>query len=68
VSGGAAQLVGHNLIGTLNLLEKCRRDRCGFLMLSTSRVYAINSLLAIKLTDNGDRFTPDLSSSYADRV
>ncbi|AFY71852.1 NAD-dependent epimerase/dehydratase [Thalassoporum mexicanum PCC 7367] len=61
IGGGSAQLVGHNLIGTLNLLEKCRRDRCGFLMLSTSRVYAINSLLEIKLVDNGDRFTPDLS-------
>jgi CDP-paratose 2-epimerase len=63
INGGTSQLVGHNLIGTLNLLEKCRRDRCGFLMLSTSRVYAINSLLAIKLKDNGDRFTPDLAQA-----
>jgi CDP-paratose 2-epimerase len=37
VEGNSAQVVGHNLIGTLNLLEKCKRDTCGFLMLSTSR-------------------------------
>ena len=38
------QLMEHNLFGTMNLLEKCRRDRAGFILLSTSRVYAIAPL------------------------
>ena len=33
ITGGTSQLVGHNLIGTLNLLEKCRQDGSGFLLL-----------------------------------
>ena len=35
------QLMEHNLCGSLNLLEKCRRDGAGFILLSTSRVYSI---------------------------
>lgn len=38
------QLMEHNLAGTVNLLEKCRADRTGFILLSTSRVYAIEPL------------------------
>lgn len=61
VEGGSAQVVGHNLIGTLNLLEKCRKEGCGFLMLSTSRVYSIESLCSIPLREKETRLTPDLS-------
>ena len=35
------QLVEHNLVGTVNLLEYCRIHRAAFVMLSTSRVYSI---------------------------
>jgi CDP-paratose 2-epimerase len=59
VEGNSAQVVGHNLIGTLNLLEKCKRDACGFLMLSTSRVYSIQELLNIPLKESESRFEPD---------
>lgn len=38
------QLMEHNLVGTLHMLEKCKRDRAGFILLSTSRVYAIEPL------------------------
>ena len=38
------QLVEHNLGGTVNLLEFCKLHRAGFILLSTSRVYAINPL------------------------
>ena len=58
IDGGAAQVVQHNLSGTLNLLEKCRRDSCGFLMLSTSRVYAIEALAGIPMAEGKDRFDP----------
>jgi CDP-paratose 2-epimerase len=34
------QVVEHNLVGTINMLEYCRRHRAGFILLSTSRVYS----------------------------
>src|SRR5206468_10173214 len=48
-----------NLIGTLHLLERCRRDGAGFMMMSTSRVYSIPALTAIPLVPAGDRLTVD---------
>ena len=59
LQGGTSQVVSHNLIGTLNLLEKCRRDGAGFVMLSTSRVYSISSLYQIPLTEKADAFQID---------
>lgn len=59
VTGGTSQLVGHNLGGTLNLLEKCRRDSSGFLLLSSSRVYSIDALSAVPLVERGARFAFD---------
>jgi CDP-paratose 2-epimerase len=38
------QLVEHNLGGTVNLLEYCKRHRAGLILLSTSRVYSIAPL------------------------
>ena len=35
------QLVEHNLGGTINLLEFCKKTGAGFILLSTSRVYSI---------------------------
>lgn len=61
---GAAQVVGHNLVGTLNLLEKCRADGCGFVMLSTSRVYSIQALAALPLHQNDTRFVPDTDAAF----
>ncbi len=52
------QLIEHNLIGTVNLLELARNWRSGFLMLSTSRVYSIPALAAIPVEAKGDRFAP----------
>ena len=42
-----AQLVGHNLEGTLHLLEYCRHHKAAFILLSTSRVYSIPPLAAL---------------------
>jgi CDP-paratose 2-epimerase len=61
VTGGASQLVSHNLGGTLNLLEKCRRDSAGLLILSSSRVYSIDQLNAIPLAETSGRFSIDAS-------
>src|SRR5687768_15573928 len=55
------QLVEHNLLGTVNLLEYCRRSGAGFILLSTSRVYSIAALASFPLERKGDRFVPDLS-------
>ncbi len=60
---GARQLVEHNLLGTVNLLEYCKRYRCCFTMLSTSRVYSISSLLSLPMTVRSQRFVPDLTGS-----
>jgi CDP-paratose 2-epimerase len=43
------QVVEHNLLGTVNLLEYCRRHRAGFVLLSTSRVYSLAALAALPL-------------------
>ena len=48
------QLMEHNLLGTINLLEYCRTHKAGFILLSTSRVYSASELasLPVKLSDN----------------
>lgn len=52
------QLIEHNLIGTINMLELLKQWRCGFTILSTSRVYSIRALAAIPVETQGDRFVP----------
>jgi CDP-paratose 2-epimerase len=55
------QLIEHNLFGTVNILEYCRRWSSGFILLSTSRVYAIRPLSEIPMQTEGDRFVPQFS-------
>lgn len=47
------QLVEHNLLGTVQMLEACKRWQAGFVLLSTSRVYSIPPLaqLAVEVCD-----------------
>jgi CDP-paratose 2-epimerase len=52
------QLVEHNLFGTVNLLEYCRRHSAGLILLSSSRVYAIRPLSQLPLEEMGRRFVP----------
>ncbi len=56
LEGGSLGLVNNNLTGTINLLEKCRKDQAGFIMLSTSRVYSIQELNKIPLIKTGNSF------------
>jgi CDP-paratose 2-epimerase len=53
------QLVEHNLLGTINLLEYCKKHRAGFTLLSTSRVYSIPPLAALPVRVERDGFVPD---------
>jgi len=55
------QLVEHNLFGTVNILEYCRRSNAGLVLLSTSRVYGIRPLTELPLQVEGSRFVPDFS-------
>jgi CDP-paratose 2-epimerase len=55
------QLVEHNLFGTVNILEYCRRSNAGLILLSTSRVYAIRPLSELPLQVDGQRFVPRFS-------
>ncbi len=60
VSEGATsrQLVEHNLVGTINLLEYCKTHRAGFILLSTSRVYSISALTSLKLVVKDHAYRP----------
>jgi CDP-paratose 2-epimerase len=53
------QVIEHNLTGTVNMLEYCRRHGAGFILLSTSRVYSIPVLCRLPLRANESRFILD---------
>jgi CDP-paratose 2-epimerase len=53
------QLVEHNLGGTVNLLEFCKRHGAGFILLSTSRVYSIAPLAALPMRVVNHGFQPE---------
>lgn len=51
------QLVEHNLLGTVNLLEYVKHSRAGLILLSTSRVYGIKALASLPMIAGEDTFT-----------
>ena len=53
------QLLEHNLLGTINLLEYCRSTSAGFILLSTSRVYSIPALAKLPLQVKDSAFVLD---------
>lgn len=67
VSGGVSsrQLIEHNLIGTANVLEFCKRHSAGLVMLSTSRVYSCCALAGIPMRVEKDAYAPELSGYCA---
>ena len=50
------QLLEHNVLGTVNVLEYCRRRNAGLILLSTSRVYSVSALSALPLERRDDSF------------
>jgi len=50
------QLMEHNLLGTINLLEYCKRHKAGLILLSTSRVYSASELAALPVLSSDNRF------------
>jgi CDP-paratose 2-epimerase len=59
----ARQLLEHNLLGTVNLLEAAARRRAGILILSTSRVYSITGMATVPLAERESRFVPDTTAA-----
>ena len=53
------ELVDHNLLGTVNILEYCKARQAGFILLSTSRVYSIAPLAALPVVAAAQAFRPD---------
>jgi CDP-paratose 2-epimerase len=52
------QLVEHNLLATINVLEYCKRYGAGFVLLSTSRVYSIAPLSSLPVEEINGAFAP----------
>jgi CDP-paratose 2-epimerase len=52
------QLVEHNLLGTVQMLEACKRWGAGFVLLSTSRVYSIPPLAGLEVEVRDQAFRP----------
>lgn len=50
------QLIEHNLLGTVNILEYCKLHTAGFILISTSRVYSISPLVDLEVEAVGDAF------------
>jgi len=51
------QLMEHNLLGSINLLEYCKNQKAGLILLSTSRVYSASELAALPVkSSTNDRF------------
>ena len=57
------QLVEHNLLGTLNVLEYAKRCRAGFVLLSSSRVYSIPPLASLPVKPVGAAYELDTTQS-----
>ena len=50
------QLMEHNLIGSINLLEYCKRHKAGMILLSTSRVYSASDLASLPVKSSDQCF------------
>jgi len=57
-STSSRQLMEHNLGGTINLLEKCRANKSGFILMSTSRVYSIPPLASMTVVPVDGAYEP----------
>jgi len=51
-------LLDHNLIGTIQMLEFCKQHNAGFILMSTSRVYSIPPLTSLPVESVQGAFRP----------
>jgi CDP-paratose 2-epimerase len=66
--GSATELFETNLFSTVPMLEYCRKHQAVFTLLSTSRVYSINSLLSIALEVREDAYRPGMDSPWREGI
>ncbi len=64
-NGSPRQLIEHNVLSSVNLLEYCRARRSGLILLSTSRVYSIEPLSRLPLIVRDNALVLDLSCELA---
>lgn len=57
-SGSPQYLLDTNLVGAINCLELARTRGCGFIFISSSRVYSIPALRDIALAESATRLAP----------
>ena len=57
------QVIEHNLYGTANVLEYCKRVKAGLVLLSTSRVYSIPALAGLPLIKGNHAFEWDKAAA-----
>jgi CDP-paratose 2-epimerase len=55
--GSPFPVIMHNLTGTINCMEECRKQNAAFLFLSTSRVYPIETVNNIPWVEEETRFS-----------
>ncbi len=58
------QLIEHNLEGTINMLEYCKKVGAGFILLSTSRVYSIPPLADLIVEEHKGAFRPKIGQQF----
>ncbi len=58
-SVSSRQIMDYNLSSTLNILEYCKTNSAGFLLLSTSRVYSIVELASLPMKELKESFALD---------
>ena len=62
------QVGEHNLIGTLNILEYCREQKAGLVLLSSSRVYSVRDLAELPVREHDQAFVLEKAKLSAEGV
>lgn len=62
------QIIEHNLLGTVQLLEHCKARSAGFILLSTSRVYSIPPLASLPMKVQDAAFVLDRNADLPEGV
>lgn len=69
---GSLDLIEHNLYGTIQILEYCKRAGAGFILLSTSRVYSIPAQSRIEVVPKsgelGEAYEPVPDQDFSEGI
>jgi CDP-paratose 2-epimerase len=62
------RLLSHNLVSSINILEYCKHNKAGLILLSTSRVFSVKLLASLPVKSDGEAFHLDAGSALPDGV